>query len=224
MGYYYTTSPENAVPPNSWASPKTHVPGSPVKERGYRYYSAELGRWVSLGVSQISSARKALRDIGSLYGFRSILEKSSREDDWNGSWMCGLDSPIDATGIIANKNPSPCMKPCTQKHEEQHESDYIYCCRKARKAYQAAGADKDKIEKQYDEYMDKIRPFGECKAYQVSVDCAAGIIDGDKCKCPSKPENSDCCSAGEKYKDGVTKQRDKFCGEIKGKSPLPCPF
>ena len=47
MGYYYTTSPENAVPPNSCAMPKTHTPASPVKERGYRYYSPEMGRWLS---------------------------------------------------------------------------------------------------------------------------------------------------------------------------------
>ena len=47
MGYYYTAEPENTVPPKSWATPKTHVPGSPVKERGHRYYSAESGRWVN---------------------------------------------------------------------------------------------------------------------------------------------------------------------------------
>ena len=47
MGYFLTTSPENAVPPKSWATPKTHTPGSPVKERGHRYYVPELGRWCS---------------------------------------------------------------------------------------------------------------------------------------------------------------------------------
>jgi len=47
MGYYYTAEPENAVPPKSCASPKTHTPGSPVKERGHRYYMPEVGRWLS---------------------------------------------------------------------------------------------------------------------------------------------------------------------------------
>lgn len=47
MGYYYTSEPKNAVHPKSYASPKTHVPGSPVKDRGHRYYSAESGRWVN---------------------------------------------------------------------------------------------------------------------------------------------------------------------------------
>jgi RHS repeat-associated protein len=47
MGYYYTTSPENAVSPKSWATPKTHTPGAPVKERGHRYFTPEIGRWAS---------------------------------------------------------------------------------------------------------------------------------------------------------------------------------
>jgi RHS repeat-associated protein len=47
MGYYYTTEPETAVPPKSRATPKTHTPGLPVKERGYRYYMPETGRWAS---------------------------------------------------------------------------------------------------------------------------------------------------------------------------------
>jgi hypothetical protein len=47
MGYYYTTEPENAVPGNSCAQPKTHVPASPVKDRGLRYYQPETGRWAS---------------------------------------------------------------------------------------------------------------------------------------------------------------------------------
>ena len=45
MGYYYTAEPETAVPGNSSATPKTHTPASPVKERGHRYYQPETGRW-----------------------------------------------------------------------------------------------------------------------------------------------------------------------------------
>jgi len=47
MGYFLTSWAENAVQEKSLASPKTHTPLSPVKERGYRYYSPELGRWPS---------------------------------------------------------------------------------------------------------------------------------------------------------------------------------
>ena len=44
MGYYYTSEHENAVPGNSWASPKTHTPGSPVKERGYHQTTSDDAR------------------------------------------------------------------------------------------------------------------------------------------------------------------------------------
>ena len=47
MGYYYTSEPEAAPGVVSCASPKTHTPGSPVKERGHRYYMPEVGRWTS---------------------------------------------------------------------------------------------------------------------------------------------------------------------------------
>jgi len=47
MGYYYTSEPESAPRVISCASLKTHVPASPVKERGHRFYSPEVGRWLS---------------------------------------------------------------------------------------------------------------------------------------------------------------------------------
>jgi len=47
MGYYYTSEPEAAPGVISCASPKTHTPGSPVKERGHRYYSPSIGRWTA---------------------------------------------------------------------------------------------------------------------------------------------------------------------------------
>jgi RHS repeat-associated protein len=47
MGYFLTTEPENAVPENSFASPKTHTPLSRLEERGRRFYSPEVGRWVN---------------------------------------------------------------------------------------------------------------------------------------------------------------------------------
>jgi len=47
MGYFLTIEPETAVPAIICAQPKTHTPASPVKERGYRYLSPEVGRWVN---------------------------------------------------------------------------------------------------------------------------------------------------------------------------------
>jgi RHS repeat-associated protein len=47
MGYYDTPEPEAAPRVISCASLKTHTPGSPVKERGHRFYSPAVGRWLS---------------------------------------------------------------------------------------------------------------------------------------------------------------------------------
>jgi hypothetical protein len=47
MGYFLTTEPENAVPEKSFASPKTHTPLSRLQERGHRYHSPQLGRWIN---------------------------------------------------------------------------------------------------------------------------------------------------------------------------------
>ena len=44
MAYFLTSAPENARPV---ATPKTHTPFSRVQERGLRFYSPGLGRWVS---------------------------------------------------------------------------------------------------------------------------------------------------------------------------------
>jgi hypothetical protein len=47
MGYFLTAEIENAVPANSLASPKTHTPVPRVEERGRRFYSPEVGKWLS---------------------------------------------------------------------------------------------------------------------------------------------------------------------------------
>ena len=46
MGYYLTASPDRP-PAESFAEPKTHGPGLQVQERGHRFYSPGLGRWVN---------------------------------------------------------------------------------------------------------------------------------------------------------------------------------
>ena len=47
MGYFFTPEVETAVPGKSCASPKTHVPLSRLSNLGHRYYSPEVGRWLS---------------------------------------------------------------------------------------------------------------------------------------------------------------------------------
>ena len=44
---YSLTGASDPPPSRPFASPKTHTPFSPVKERGLRYYSPETGKWVS---------------------------------------------------------------------------------------------------------------------------------------------------------------------------------
>jgi RHS repeat-associated protein len=44
MGYYYTSEPEAAPRVISCANPKTHTPGSPVKERGYHLTTSDDAR------------------------------------------------------------------------------------------------------------------------------------------------------------------------------------
>jgi RHS repeat-associated protein len=46
MGYHLTTSLD-LPPARSHASPKTHTPLPRLQERGLRYYSPEVGRWVN---------------------------------------------------------------------------------------------------------------------------------------------------------------------------------
>jgi hypothetical protein len=55
MGYFLTAKPENAWPANSVVGPKTHTPLSRLQERGYRYHSANMSRWIS---------RDPLEDLG----------------------------------------------------------------------------------------------------------------------------------------------------------------
>ncbi len=89
MGYYLTAEPENAVPGKSWATPKTHVPGSPVKERGHRYYMPETGRW---------TARDPLGE--SAFVQRFITDKPIHER------MRVMRASAEPAYLFVNNNPS----------------------------------------------------------------------------------------------------------------------
>jgi len=47
MGYFLTSEGENAPPLTVLARPKTHTPGARVSNLGQRFYSPNLGRWIS---------------------------------------------------------------------------------------------------------------------------------------------------------------------------------
>lgn len=57
MAYSLPTKvgPRKRTPDVSRVSPKTHTPGPQLQERGYRYYSPELGRWASRDRAEESS-------------------------------------------------------------------------------------------------------------------------------------------------------------------------
>ena len=113
MGYYFTAEPENAVPPNSCATPKTHTPGSPVKERGHRYYQPEIGRWCSrdpiLEVGSVTwlqkqnvirKMREVLRSRGVDSRFENLLmDALIKNQGMNVYLMCANDS-IDKSDLL----------------------------------------------------------------------------------------------------------------------------
>jgi RHS repeat-associated protein len=91
MGYYYTTEPENAVPGKFHASPKTHTPGSRVKERGHRYYQPEVGRWLG---------RDPINERGFLLGVR-LTKIRKQASDINDYISCAnrLTMLVDPLGL-----------------------------------------------------------------------------------------------------------------------------
>lgn len=116
MGFYYTTSPENAVPGKSWVPPKTHTPGSRLEKRGYRYYNPGMGRWTSR--DPIGEAGFIATTV--LFDFepiQTILERKLMGDmgeDPNAYQFIG-NAPtdgIDAFGLDRNDPPGSVSAPC----------------------------------------------------------------------------------------------------------------
>jgi RHS repeat-associated protein len=98
MGYHLTTS--LARPPaRSHASPKTHTPLPRLQERGLRFYSTELSRWVS---------RDPIGERGgwNLYGFVANAP-STRYDPLGlkiGAPECTLDAYLSGLGFVLAKD------------------------------------------------------------------------------------------------------------------------
>ena len=91
MGYFLTTSPDRP-PTRPLVSPKTHTPGSPVKERGSRFYSPGLGRW---------SSRDPIAERGgmNLYGFVNN-DTANNADHIGLAWIPPfINGPVFAPGM-----------------------------------------------------------------------------------------------------------------------------
>jgi RHS repeat-associated protein len=190
---------------------------------GYRFYSPGLGRFIS---------RDPDLEFGALNLYQFMLPSQATtpgldlvevvENAVNGSSKCGLSKPVNDPYIVNIYN-TKCTKPCTQQHENQHASDRISCCKKARAAYQAKGASKSDVVKKWNKFLKDSKPWSECRAYGKSVSCAEGLWKSKKCDCPD-PKDKQCCSDIKSYKSSAESQKKKYCG-MSGSGTAPsCPF
>jgi hypothetical protein len=150
----------------------------------------------------------------------------------NGHATCGLDKPINDPYQITNNNTT-CTKGCTQEHEDKHAADFLPCCKKARAAFQANGANKSEIMRKWNDYILSSRNWAECRAYNISITCGEKLKK-DKCPCaplPKKPteeqkkkhaEDTQCCKDIDDYIKVSKANKDIFCGA--GGSYAACPF
>jgi hypothetical protein len=141
MGYSLTTTLDRPFA-RSLASPKTHVPGSRLQERGHRYYSASLSRWISrdpIGESGFVALVKSLtarrRDESVLAGIRmkeaisaiTVFVANSPVGKYDVLGLV-LGAPTDGK-IRCNKDCKPeitgckdwgAAESCCKEHEEDH--------------------------------------------------------------------------------------------------------
>jgi len=169
MGYYYTTSPENAVPGKSCATPKTHTPDPPVKERGARFYSPELSRWLS---------RDPIEEQGglNLYGF--VKNHSTYA--------------IDVLGLGANDTPTASC-PCKNESDGSpwvgdRGIDMFLICQWIKIPIPGRSGDTSKTISfwfcYYSNGNGDARPGGPCRAlFKCSQKCKSTFL-GTECKPP----------------------------------------
>jgi RHS repeat-associated protein len=101
MPYTFTSETQNAVPGKSVAGPKTHTPGSRVKNLGHRFYMPGLGRWESRDPARGADLAAAKSVAESLYGF--VRNGTVGNVDYLGLWTfegCGSDKVARLTIIL----------------------------------------------------------------------------------------------------------------------------
>ena len=253
MGYSLTTSLARPSA-RSHASPKTHVPGSRLQERGHRYYNPEMGRWIGRTAPAFSTANNASSfawndPLGQVADDTAevVLELNAvalLEDGVNGGgeWKCFEDDgenpsrdsdakPLPKDKRVVNNNRT-CTAPCTKAHEAQHEEDMGSCCEKAQAAWEKAKQANDKTE------MGKIKAKwrlyrrgnsipSECRAWGVSKKCGRDLWR-DKCNCPDASTMSkkefSCCVDVGVYFVGASSAETDFCNKSKKVPPERCTF
>ena len=115
MGYFFISEAGNAVPATSLADPKTHTPGSQVQERGYRYYSPTLGRWLSRDPLEEISWFGAVRWLARV-GMTPGLSPASSTRNLYDFLLNDSVNLTDSIGLQATSQPpkegDPCCNSC----------------------------------------------------------------------------------------------------------------
>lgn len=131
-------------------------------------------------------------------------------------------NPKDGTyGLVENDNTC-CTKDCTAQHEAEHKKDFDAwgCCKALSVAWNAKGADKAKLAKQYNDWADAVSTTTECHAYSHDVVCADAMAKEKDCS--GKGKDSDCCKNIADYKTKYAKLAKENCDAAPAKV-APCP-
>jgi len=198
MAYYLTTSPEpkNAVPGKFHVSPKTHTPGSPVKERGHRYYSANLSRLVNRDPIGMRGGLNAyafvlnspVHSIDALGLATIAVPKSgdtpsaSCKNYGSGATSCDF-SPKEGKIEWTDWFRSGCGLSCIKEHEGVHASHFKYCCERAGKCAKLGVISPQKCWEKYTDWHGPYQLWSQCEANKKEKTCLEEAIknDGDKC-------------------------------------------
>lgn len=139
-----------------------------------------------------------------------------------GETFCNIPGKADS-----NVTTSGCNRPCTVAHEAVHLSDIRSCCAMANTAYMLAynAERKSKVKSGWSQWVDKVRPVTECRAYDVSVPCFNNLLKEKGCDRPSlTPDERECCGEIKlNLEDDIAGQRIYTCNSTPRQMPS-CPF
>ena len=243
MGYHLTTSLD-LPPARTPASPKTHTPLPRLQERGHRFYSPDIGRAVSRDAEEETDEFSGYL-IQIAYAPSSQATMAGPQSQYhpgaeaaNAYWGCFTDDGAIGPDGFFSKTGTPtkvritvlnkaCTSKCSQKHEEQHESDLGPCCSQAQSAWSKAKTkrEKESIHAKWNQWLQDNAAASECRAYKVSVACADDILTGIEKTDPKAWTDADkCCSdtAG-KYRTDMKGQADEYCRRAGKKPKTSCP-
>jgi len=127
-------------------------------------------------------------------------------------------------GLVYNDNTC-CDQNCTLKHEADHKILKGPCCIKLSIKYNACKDPvcKIKLDNDYVQWSNKLRPYSECRAYKVGKSCREFQQVARLCFiCPFKPPSgwAQCC---QDLKDQIKRDNAEISTNCPGTN-IPCPF